>query len=322
LTRQQREKRPASDALRHALCAAAGFLAAAASPFFPLLLLLPGAFAFLYRGMGRRFFITAAIVWAASCAVLYGLENSLFWYVFVLPTGLGMGIALTKQAAYRSIVAAAGVYFALCLYWQICLPSLLESGNPFAMAQVVMGSVFDQVADLAATASADASAVTAYFASLKPAIPALVTSGIIYLAMGCAGINVLLAHRLSRKAKAPLRPMAPLWGWRLGKGFFAGSAILAAGALALWLTKVSYAQAAISAIQAIVFAQLMLAGAGAVEFYLKRRPRGGRGARAAVIVAGVLLFPTSLYLLAGVGLFDYITKNPRRLPPDESKIEP
>lgn len=319
MTRQQREKRPATDALRYVLCAAAGFLAAGATPFFPLLLLLPGAFAFLYRGLGRRFFATAALVWAVSCAVLHGLENSLFWYVFVLPAGLGIGIALERQVAYRSIGAAASVFFALCLYWLICLPSLLEQGNPFFMAQEVMGSAFDQISALAAQTPSDTSAITDYLDSLRPAIPALVASGIVYVSMGCAGINVLLARRLSLKAKAPLRPMAKLWGWRLGRGFFSGSFVLAAGALVLWLSDVSYAPAAIASFQAIVFAQLMLAGAGAMEFYLQRRPRRAQGARAAIIVVTVLLLPTSLYFLMGVGLLDYITKNPRRLPPQDKK---
>ena len=130
------------------------------------------------------------------------------------------------------------------LYAAVCLPGILSGAGPYAAAQQYGEQIASRMTALAQTAYQDGAAAAQImqesFDLLIQAIPSTLVGLLIFCSMAAGGCNVLLARALAKSAGAQLRPMAPFKAWRLDKSFLGGVAVLAVGALVLWLMDLSY----------------------------------------------------------------------------------
>ncbi len=288
-------------------------LGAGLGALFPILLfLMPAFLGFAGAAWGTACFLAGATASAAALLLLVGdAAVALYMLAAFLPASIVLTFVLRGKRPYRYAVILMSVVFALFGYAVLCLPSMLAGGGPFDAAVATISKEIDALVPLLPQLFDNAEQVELAEAYLKTAVdlvPEIVVGIIFGLSELFAFIGTMLARALLKRAKADVRPMAPFILWQLPKDFVWGALILGAGAVATLLLNLNNAKTIAVAVQCIVLPPLALMGLAFFEFSMLLSTRRSNGWRVFTYIALVLLFPTSLVILAGFGVLDRIIK--------------
>ncbi|MCE5234617.1 MAG: DUF2232 domain-containing protein [Clostridiaceae bacterium] len=281
--------------------------------FFPVLLLLMPAFlGFVGAAWGTACLLTALGGAAAALFLLVAdAATALYMLAAFAPASLILAYVLLKKRPYRHAVIAMSAVLALFGYAILCLPSMLAGGSPFDAAVTAVSAEVKRLLPLLPQLFASqeqAAFMETYLTAAVDLVPELVVALILGLSEAFAFLDTLLARALLKRAKAELRPMAPFLLWQLPKDFLWGALILAAGAAACSFLNLNNAAAIAAAAECIIVPPFALMGLALFEFSVvfSRQRAGGR--RVFIYIALLLLFPSSLVVLAGFGVIDRIIK--------------
>lgn len=284
----------------------------------PLLLALPGFFAFIAVAWGPACLGVAVGTSALAVFAAAGLDlaSGLLLLALYVPATLVLCFCLLKRKPWRHAAAGCAAAMALGLYCVLCLPSLLAGNGPFGDFEAVLASLGEQFLAAAPALGANPemlSQMKTYLAYLQLMAPDLVTGTIIGMSLLLGFFAPLIARGLCKAAGAETRPMARFSNWQLGKSFTLGLAVLLLGAVAILMLKLNNAGAMVAAIECIAGGPLALMG---VCFITYLRFIKGRGPGYLVLMFGALalLMPFSIYILITLGLMDRILRLRRRNP--------
>ena len=299
---------------------AAGLVAGSPALFY-LLPLLPALLSFVGAAWGSCCIIAALLPATALLFAANSLVDALYMLAAFLPATLILFFILKRKQPYRYAVVLITAVLALWGYAVLCLPSLLAGGGPFdGMAERYLSAFRELMAPLTelgletqGSALQAAEMVTLFEEVLQEMAPELTIAGILLYAELVGFLNTVVACRLLKRAKADVRPMAPLVLWQLPKDFFWGALILGAGAFACGLLELENSAAVVSAVEYILLPPLALMGVSFFEFSRLVSPRKSEAWRIFTSVALFVLFPTSLYILAGLGILDGVMGARKRI---------
>ena len=291
-------------------------LGAGLGAFFPILLfLMPAFLGFAGAAWGTACFLAGA---AASAAALLLLVSdaavALYMLAAFLPASIVLSFVLRGKRPYRYAVILMSVVFALFGYAVLCLPSMLAGGGPFDAPIAAISKEIDalvlllpQLPQFSGTTE-QMELAEAYLKAAVDLVPEIVVGIIFGFSELFAFIGTMLARALLKRAKVDVRPMAPFILWQLPKDFLWGALILGAGAIATLFLNLNNAKTIAVAVECIVLPPLALMGLAFFEFSMLLSARRSNGWRIFTYIALVLLFPTSLVILAGFGVLDRVIK--------------
>lgn len=276
---------------------------------FPILLLLMPAFlGFVGAAWGM---LSLALSLAAAAAALFALMGdavaALYAIAALLPASIILAFVLGGKRPYRYAVIWMSAVFALFGYALLCLPSMLAGGGPFDAAIATVNAEVERLLPLVPqlfSSAQQAQLVETYLLTALEIVPEAVVALIFGFAEFFALLDTLLARMLLKRAKVQTRPMAPLVAWQLPKDFLWGALVLTAGAFLCVAAELNNASAIVVAAESIAVPPFALMGLAFFEFSNLVSPRRGGAWRAFTYVALVLLFPSSLFVLAGFGVLD------------------
>ncbi len=276
---------------------------------------MPAFLSFVGVAWGGGCYIAALLPAAAALFIVAGSAvDALYMLAAFLPAALILFSVLRRKQPYRYAVVFLTAVSALFGYAVLCLPSVLAGGGPFDGAAEryvsALRGLTTPLTELGFATQGTAGQTEELSALFEELIlemaPELTVAGILLYAELVGFLNTVVAYRLLKRAKAEVRPMAPLVLWQLPKDFFWGALILGAGAVACVLLELENASAVVAAAEYIVLPPLALMGVSFFEFSRLVSPRKSEGWRVFTYVALFLLFPTSLFILAGLGILDRV----------------
>lgn len=299
--------------LKHVVFSLLIGLGAGLGAFFPVLLLLMPAFlGFIGAAWGTVCFVYGAAASAAALLFLVGdAATALYMLAAFLPASILLSFVLHGKRPYRYAVIMMSVVFALFGYAVLCLPSMLAGGGPFDGAIATISKELDSLVPLLPQLFDTAEQVEfaeSYLTAAVDLVPEIVVVLIFGISEFFAFIDTMLARVLLKRAKVEARPMAPFILWQLPKDFIWGAIILGVGAVAVLLLDLNNANTIAVAVECIVIPPLALMGLAFFEFSMLLSARRSNGWRVFAYIALVLLFPTSLVILAGFGVLDRVMK--------------
>lgn len=267
----------------------------------PLLMLLPVVLIYLGLCAGAVF---TALGCALACAFtwLAGAQGALYGIFMFLPATLVLMVMSGNKMPHRSTVAALSLCFGTARYMYYCLPALLAGRGAFEDISLMLEQVSQLYVSFGnAMGVVLPDALPAYIADMAPQMTMIAS---IAPAMIFAFLNVLLLHTLGTKTQRPMRPMAPVYEWRLTRESLIGAGILAIGAIAVKLLSLKYAPAITAAIEVVILGEFAFNGFCYSEFIGAKVLGQSTTRRVLRYAFYILLMPYSLILLGVMGLTD------------------
>lgn len=288
----------------------------------PVLLVLPAFIAFVAVAWGYAGLASALVGVCAGLYLGYGADIAAVYdaALVILPSAVLVFIFKGKRP-YRTGAAGTAAAFGLGLYALLCLPSMLSGGSPFDAIKSNMAALASSAVQLinSLPQAESAMGVMLEYVELLPDIAAEVAVMFIVCASMAFGfIDVLTTRALIKKARAELRPMAPMRLWQVSKSFTWGAVVLIIGSFIISYMNIVNAGAIGIAIQFMVMLPYALVGVCFMEFMNTARKRGA-GIRVVGAILALLLLPYSIYALAVLGLIDRMLRIRDRIinPPSE-----
>ena len=284
----------------------------------PLLLLLPGFYAFVGAAWGLASFYTCVGASSLSVLLIAGINDfsSLQILALYIPASFILLKSLRNRLPWRNAAVQCSLAMALGLYAMLCLPSLLAGNGPFGDFETVFRLLGEQFAATAPQMGASESVVEqicSYVAYLQLEAASLVTSTMVALAMAAGLAAPLIARGLCSVSVVETRPMARFSNWQLGNTFVQGLVVLLVGTLLATMLDINNIGAVISAVECIVGGPFILMGLCCMA-YIRAAIGKGTGYLIVLYVVMLLFLNPGIYILVTIGFLDRVVRIRKQRP--------
>jgi uncharacterized protein YybS (DUF2232 family) len=280
-----------------------------------LLIAVPGVLAFTWIAFGPLAFVLAVLPGIAAAFMAADTMTAALFIFTWLPSAAVLAVFAIKQKSWRETLFYVSALLCAGYYLFMCLPSLIAGQPAFGSIVSAAEKMSPELIESFRAAGADPAMLDEFTASLEAMtsmIPEVMLSIVLGAGIFSGLISVVAAKALSRKAYAPIRPMAKFELWQLPKGFLWGAIFMFAVALIGMLSGYTGFEAVYFAVLSVILIPLAVQGLS-FEFYLTGRRKNPALARTVLFLALVLLFPFSIAALELLGTLEQMLKVRMRL---------
>lgn len=283
--------------------------------YIPVLFFLaPVLLGYILTAWGSACFFVSVFVSLAGLLPILGWQEALYALALFLPASLVIASMLRGRTSYRGAVAGGAMCFAMALYINLCLPSILQGNDAFSGVNAFLKQEFKPLLEQIEVwlgGNAEPVAEMVEWMSLHTA--ELTMTFIVIVSMPLAFFNVLIAYALFGRRMPDTKKMTPFIKWQLSRQFIYGIIILFAGGLVAEWTELYNHDALMVTVRWILVIPFALMGICLMEFTIQAVPINTGFRRTLAYTMGVVLLPYSIFIFAVIGIIDRVFKIRKRI---------